>query len=120
MREGAILSTAVHDPAEARAWVRGELDEVAESTVATAVLLTSELVTNAIVHGSPPVELAVTTEQEVLRVAVTDGGEDRPIILKAGPEDIRGRGVTIVEALADAWGVAERQRGKTVWFSLRF
>lgn len=120
MREGAILSTAVHNAADARAWVTGVLDECAESLIATAVLLTSELVTNAMVHGSPPVELAVSTEPEVIKVAVTDGAVSRPIMLNAGPSDIHGRGIAIVAALADAWGVAERHGGKTVWFAIRF
>jgi hypothetical protein len=52
-------------------------------------------------------------------VAVTDGGIGRPLMLKAGPSDVHGRGIAIVAALADAWGVAERSGVKTVWFSLR-
>ena len=120
MREGAIVSTAVHNAAEARGLVKDALKGCGNTLIATALLLTSELVTNAMVHGAPPVELAVSTEPDALRVAVTDGGAGRPIMLKTGPSDIHGRGVAIVGALADAWGVMKRNGGKTVWFSIRF
>ena len=120
MRDGAILSTAVHSAAEAHDWVKGALNECGEALIATALLLTSELVTNAMVHGAPPVELAVSTGPDLLRVAVTDAGAGRPIMLKPGSSDIHGRGLAIVGALADIWGVTERHGGKTVWFSIRF
>src|SRR3954451_18653379 len=73
-----------------------------------AVLLTSEIVTNAIRYGEPPLELHAVLAGLELRVSVDDAGTDvvRPV------DDIRwdsvhGRGLHLVEALSDRWGVRE-------------
>ncbi|MGW0393146.1 ATP-binding protein [Streptomyces sp. NPDC003042] len=86
---------------------------------ADVALVTSELVTNALVHGSLRdrylrVEIQLTGA--VLRIAVTDPkGERRPEPRAAADDEQYGRGLQIVSALAQRWGTSERVVGKTVW-----
>ena len=91
----------------------------------TAALLATELVTNAVVHGraAPGREVGVryVLGPGVLRVEVSDGGGAMPVRQTGvDPEADGGRGLLLVEALADAWGVEARAQGigKTVWFEL--
>ncbi len=85
-----------------------------------AVLLTSEIVTNAIRHGHPPVLVHARLHGRGLRVAVDDGGqEDVEPMPQVHWDDGGGRGLHLVEALAHQWGVLESGEGKQVWFELR-
>ncbi|MGL5829489.1 MAG: ATP-binding protein [Angustibacter sp.] len=86
----------------------------------TAVLLTSEVVTNAIRYGLPPVEVHAEFDRGQLRIQVADSGAER--VCPADDvqwDDGGGRGLILVESLAHAWGVHEHQSGKHVWFELR-
>ena len=87
---------------------------------ATAVLLVSELVTNAVRHGGPPIDIEVICDQGAdLQVRVRDAGPELP---EVGDLDLAvegGRGVAMVDLLSDAWGVdSHAGDGKTVWFCL--
>ncbi|MEU9760152.1 ATP-binding protein [Streptomyces sp. NPDC047987] len=90
------------------------------------LLCVSELTTNALVHGVPPgrgyvVRLLLREGGAVLRVEVHDSGSGQPVVRGSGagpgpgPEGESGRGLLIVAAVADRWGVAERDPGKVVW-----
>ncbi|GAA4670698.1 ATP-binding protein [Streptomyces chumphonensis] len=85
-------------------------------------LIVSELAGNALLHGCMPgryfrVRLVLTAT--VLRVEVTDPrGERRPRRREAADDEMFGRGLLIVEALAARWGVTPRTVGKTVWAEL--
>jgi anti-sigma regulatory factor (Ser/Thr protein kinase) len=85
-----------------------------------ALLLVSELVTNALLHGRPPLHLRAMPVRNGLRVEVHDGAPDaRPARLAGGAlPDTRGRGLTIVSALASRWGTGASAHGKQVWFEL--
>ncbi|MET0740502.1 MAG: ATP-binding protein [Candidatus Nanopelagicales bacterium] len=85
-----------------------------------AVLLTSEIVTNALRHGRAPFRLTVEAVDGTLRVEVRDaGGNGRPTVRGATPEDLGGRGLALVDTLADAWGwQPDGTRGTVVWFEL--
>ncbi|WP_251058513.1 MULTISPECIES: ATP-binding protein [unclassified Streptomyces] len=89
---------------------------------ADVALLTSELTTNALLHGSVwdrYLRVEVELTEAVLRVAVTDPkGERRPGLRAAADDDQYGRGLHIVSALAERWGASERVVGKTVWAEL--
>ncbi|MFC8829738.1 ATP-binding protein [Streptomyces sp. NPDC057137] len=89
----------------------------------TAALLLSELVTNALRHGSPPGrEIVVTVRRAdgLLRMEVEDAGDSLPRPRTPDPIDECGRGLALVAALADDWGVAPRQGpGKRVWVTLK-
>jgi anti-sigma regulatory factor (Ser/Thr protein kinase) len=90
--------------------------------VATAQLLVSELVTNAVVHGKGPIGLGIVRDNGMLRVEVSDGSDQRGrlIELPSGPPAEAGRGLFLLNALAAAWGTipAGRHGPKTTWFEL--
>ncbi|MFJ1752722.1 ATP-binding protein [Kitasatospora sp. NPDC088134] len=85
----------------------------------TAELLASELVTNALVHtGKDAVLDAVLTGEQRLRVEVRDRTSHLPGRRHPGEDATSGRGLLLVEALADDWGVQLRGDGKVTWFEL--
>ncbi|MEV8017208.1 ATP-binding protein [Streptomyces sp. NPDC086554] len=80
----------------------------------------SELATNALLHGVPPgrgFRLGLSLAGDVLRVEVHDSGDDGwPRLAGEGDDAAEsGRGLLLVAALADKWGVMERDPGKIVW-----
>lgn len=84
-----------------------------------AVLLASELATNAVVHARSSFEVAVSTEGDRLRIEVSDADPGVPQVQWVPAGATSGRGLLIVETLAAAWGVQPREGGgKTVWFEL--
>jgi anti-sigma regulatory factor (Ser/Thr protein kinase) len=105
--------------AAARRFTRAALGrhDIDSDIVSTAMLLVSELATNAIVHGSSTIRLRVGVGDDI-RVEVRDGSEDAPVI--GVGDDLResGRGLAIVTTLADSWDWAPRPPGKVVWFAL--
>jgi anti-sigma regulatory factor (Ser/Thr protein kinase) len=87
-----------------------------------ALLLTSELVTNAVRHtghsSDDPIELSVTVDPTVLRVSVLDRGPGfDPRKLPARSED-GGWGLELVEKLSSRWGVDRRADASEVWFEI--
>ncbi|KPI24721.1 MULTISPECIES: ATP-binding protein [unclassified Streptomyces] len=85
----------------------------------TAELLTSELVTNALVHTDDDAVLTATVSPSGLRVEVRDSVAQRPRPrVPSADEATHGRGLVLVESLADTWGVRAQGGGKVVWFEL--
>jgi len=84
-----------------------------------AVLLVSELVTNSVKHGGPPVVVAVECDSEALRVRVRDGSPVGPTPRSADCDAETGRGLALVDTLSSAWGVDPDGDGKYVWFTIR-
>lgn len=71
-------------------------------------------------HGGPPVVVAVDCDLESLRVRVRDGSPVLPELRDAQRVDEGGRGLAIVANLSDDWGVEKHEEdGKHVWFVLR-
>lgn len=112
------LASAPSSAGAARAFVAEALDgTVNPSDVDCLLLLTSEIVTNAVLHAQTPVELVVSrVAGGYIRVESTDGAETPPLLLPEQSESDTGRGMQIVAALAASWGVITRSAGKTVWF----
>lgn len=83
-------------------------------------LLVSELATNAVVHAGTAFRLATLLDDHVARIEVTDHDHRAPTVQSPGPQDLGGRGLVIVQAVAARWGVhAQRDSGgKTVWFEV--
>jgi serine/threonine-protein kinase RsbW len=102
-------------PAKCRHFVRSVLGSCPESVVATAELVTSELVTNAIVHGLSGGELELRMLGDHLRIEVSDSSPVPPVPRQASPYATNGRGLEVVEALSREWGVEHRSSGKSVW-----
>ncbi|EPJ36344.1 hypothetical protein STAFG_6575 [Streptomyces afghaniensis 772] len=93
-------------------WGRTARADVAE-------LLTSELVTNAIVHTDHDAVLTATVGPRGLRVEVRDFVARRPRLrVPVADDGTNGRGLFLVQSLADAWGVRPHGVGKAVWFEL--
>jgi anti-sigma regulatory factor (Ser/Thr protein kinase) len=82
----------------------------------TAVLLASELITNAILHARTPLQVGVTCWPRRVMVSVGDRNLLRPEQQPYSEERTGGRGLGFVDALAHRWGVTEYEGGKTTWF----
>jgi anti-sigma regulatory factor (Ser/Thr protein kinase) len=93
-------------------------DVVTDELAEVAVLLTSELVTNAIVHARTPMRLDVDGTPGCVRVTIADEATRSPMLRTTGDARLTGRGMHLVEALAAQWGVDPRPPGKAVWFEL--
>lgn len=85
----------------------------------TVVLLTSELVTNALVHGRSAVQLSMTVTDGLLLVEVADDNSRYPHPVDPDNEALDGRGLLLVNKLAHRWGVRTEPIGKTVWFEIQ-
>jgi anti-anti-sigma factor len=122
------LPRAPHSPARARLELRECFEGHVESELANVVLLTSELVTNAVVHprgvGKTPVSLRVTMYEGPprVRVEVEDSGEGFDRIVPVMPMGERGRGLFIVDRFSDRWGSGRVQTAAgprfRVWFEV--
>ncbi|MFI7392427.1 ATP-binding protein [Streptomyces tendae] len=121
------------DPSEvgrARRWARSRLAgsgiRADEPLADTLVLLVSELVTNAVVHTGRSAVLrlvlpgAVTeeTEEATVRLEVDDASDRAPVPRCAGGEATGGRGLALVDGLADRWGWSREGTGKRIWCEL--
>jgi anti-sigma regulatory factor (Ser/Thr protein kinase) len=99
----------VHDALET--WGCRELNDVAQ-------LLTTELVTNVVMHARTDVAVLIIWEHDVLRVEIRDGSSIIPTIRDL-PSTEGGYGLRIIDAMSDTWGVETTSHGKAVWFQLR-
>lgn len=107
--------------AEARGFVADGCRGMPAAHVEVARLLASELVTNALLHGSGEVTVVVVREGGDVRVEVHDGSLAMPVLAEGPSRMEGGRGLQLVSKLASTWGVlphVEGQPGKQVWFAL--
>jgi len=104
----------------ARRAVAEVVTEMGRSDLAdTAALLVTEIVTNAIVHARTPIHVTITATPHGVRVAVMDSSPHLPVRRSYGAAATTGRGVAVVELLAERFGTDEVSgSGKTVWFEL--
>jgi anti-sigma regulatory factor (Ser/Thr protein kinase) len=103
----------------ARRFTRAALGrhDVEPQLIDTAMLLVSELATNAIVHAASSLTLRIDVGDDI-RVEVCDRGEAPPVVGEPEMDGESGRGLAIVTTLADDWSWSPRSSGKVVWFSL--
>lgn len=125
--ERRLVLTIRQDQGEGLSEAREELrallhDWTREDQVDTAVLLTSELLGNVLVHTDQSAALAVRVLGErgrrSLRIEVTDRGDELPHQRAPGELASSGRGLVLLDLLSQAWGVRPEPEGKTVWFEL--
>ncbi|HWE55947.1 MAG TPA: SpoIIE family protein phosphatase [Acidimicrobiales bacterium] len=99
----------------ARRLVRLALADRSPDESADAELVASELVTNATLHGEPPVTVRVLVDRTI-RIEVEDDGRSAPIQLQQNTDAMTGRGLAMVGALSSRWGVDPiPSGGKVVW-----
>ncbi|MEV7324151.1 SpoIIE family protein phosphatase [Streptomyces sp. NPDC093970] len=121
-----LMSVGQDEPeriAEARQHLRELLyDWSSPDQVDSAVLLVSEMLTNVLVHTDADALLLAQVDGQAperrLRVEVTDAGDDLPHKRSPGELASSGRGLVLIELLAEAWGVDPRGEGKSIWFEL--
>ena len=120
VRADWVLAADARSVAQARALIAERLIGLPDESLEVVVLLTSELVTNAVLHGSGPVGLHVTWGDGTVRVEVHDQSPERPVV--RGEMVVRnalnGRGLLLVDGLSSGWGVLVGRPGKTVWFTV--
>jgi anti-sigma regulatory factor (Ser/Thr protein kinase) len=123
------LATGPAAPAEARRRVRDAIRSWRVPVdLDAALLLTSELVTNAIRHeagqeagqGAQAVMLAITSSRGRLRVDVHDTSRSLPAVAEVPADAETGRGLLLVETLSAEWGFYRTPAGKAVYFTLAF
>ncbi len=119
---------------DARRWVVDTFRDMGrDDLVECAEMAVSEVVTNALLHGAPPIQVRVRGTREHPRVEVSDGSQEAPSLPTGGPDlasiddfDLEGlddmlltfgRGLSIVARASDAWGAEIEEDGKTVWFT---
>jgi anti-anti-sigma regulatory factor/anti-sigma regulatory factor (Ser/Thr protein kinase) len=126
LRDELVLAPTPTAAATARAFVRDTCQywgpALPDATVTDrAVLLASELVTNAIVHARTELRLRVELRGDLLHLAVRDGSPRLPrLVAVPDAEAEGGRGLWLVEQLARAWGVNRHpDGGKVVWCTLK-
>jgi DNA-binding NarL/FixJ family response regulator len=105
---------------EARTFTRNLLDEwQVPEVIEDALLVVSEMVTNAVVHAHSACELRVSLSPMVVRVEVADRGRGTPEPMPPSATRSSGRGLHLIDALTAAWGVEpSADGGKTVWAEL--
>ncbi len=115
----AELGRSASAVGQARQFVSGVLRRWGlETLTADAELLTSELVTNAVLHARTDVCVSVAVADGAAEVGVTDSSAEIPRPRSADAAAEGGRGLSLVERVAEEWGVAEFEGGKQVWFQL--
>jgi serine phosphatase RsbU (regulator of sigma subunit) len=92
------------------------LERGGAAVVDDAMLIAAELLANARQHGVPPVRVCVQGADGHIRIEVSDGSSRGPVRLAPSPDNMTGRGLALVEALATQWGVTALPHGrKAVW-----
>jgi anti-sigma regulatory factor (Ser/Thr protein kinase) len=102
----------------ARRFVRDVLSDHSRKVVEAVELMATELATNCVQHAKTAFELTIHDGQGQIRIEVRDTGPGRPVPQSPTPRERRGRGLRIVEAMSDSWGVDRGSQGKTVWFTV--
>ncbi|MGF7234903.1 MAG: ATP-binding protein [Frankia sp.] len=105
---------------EARRALRALLTsrDLPEESVAVAELLVSELVTNAVKYGEPPIWLLLELRPGLVHASVSDTSTALPYRRDVTPSSEGGRGLLVLDALAGSWGAAAVDSGKYLWFDL--
>lgn len=110
------LAAAPASVAAARAFLAGQLDAWrADALQWPAAQVLSELATNAVIHAGTSFTVGLALEGERLRLTVRDGSRRVPRQRHYGVSATTGRGLALVGALSDDWGIEATEAGKTVW-----
>jgi anti-sigma regulatory factor (Ser/Thr protein kinase) len=121
-----VLPSHASSPAVARSHVAQACAGLARDLVEITLLLTSEVVTNAVVHGKGQIRMSLARDDRTLRIEVEDESPSHPVAAQRGGLADGGRGLILLESLASEWGTvsagpegAAAGAGKRVWFQMR-
>jgi anti-sigma regulatory factor (Ser/Thr protein kinase) len=114
-----IFASADGSVGEARQFVIDRLVDVPAVVKDSVALMVSELSTNALVHAGGGFAIVVDRADDAVFVSVSDRGNGTPALQSPGSSEPHGRGLRIVDALSDEWGIsAASDEETTVWFRL--
>ncbi len=112
-----VLPARAASARAARGWVLARLSELGLEQLCEAVeLLVSEVVTNAVIHQSSQLRLRLRPDGAGVRVEVLDGSRVLPVHRHYSSTATTGRGLTLLDTVADEWGWDVGTAGKSVWF----
>jgi anti-sigma regulatory factor (Ser/Thr protein kinase) len=118
--DGVHIDASAESIAEARRMVVAQLSAWGLAELADdARLIVSELLTNAALHARPPVSMKLTRLSSGVKLEVSDGSVEMPLLIRAGTDVMTGRGWMLIAALSKDWGVTPSAGGKVVWATLR-
>jgi anti-sigma regulatory factor (Ser/Thr protein kinase) len=120
MRRSRTFAGMPQSVRAARRFTTEALLDTPQEIVEAIVLMVSELATNSIRFAASDFTVDIERARQQIRVEVTDGGTGTPTLRDASPQDLSGRGLMIVHAMSEDWGIAPSRPppGKTVWFTL--
>lgn len=108
-----------HLAAEVRAFVAQEVRDLGfPDLVDDAILVASELTTNAVLHAGGLAGVTVVPHADGVRIEVHDGTRVPPVMALESPESMTGRGLRLVAAVSTQWGAHPTESGKVVWADL--
>jgi anti-sigma regulatory factor (Ser/Thr protein kinase) len=114
-----VLPPRATSPREARRWVAQQLEDMGlQPFVEQAELLSTELVTNALLHAGTTIRVRVAREGQGVRIEVQDGSRVVPSRRLYSPTATTGRGTRLLDSLADEWGWETVPDGKVTWLRL--
>nr|WP_231126911.1 ATP-binding protein [Motilibacter aurantiacus] len=103
---------------EARLWVRSQVPPLGPEAADALDILVSEVVTNAVLHARTRFTVGVTRLDSAVLVTVADHNPQQPEPQAESDSRTSGRGLALLSALSDDWGVTTEPDGKCVWFVL--
>jgi anti-sigma regulatory factor (Ser/Thr protein kinase) len=113
------LPSSVSSPQLARAFLRSTLATWnLDGFGSVTELLVTELVANVVTHVGAAMTLRVSRGPARMRVEIDDASTEMPVVRHPDAAEEHGRGVLLVDQLANDWGVEQHDDGKTVWFEL--
>lgn len=113
------FAAAPESVAAVRAFVREAVHDMDKQKAEDIELLSSELASNVVEHaGRTDYEVRVLTGLDTVTVEVADGSSILPAIKNLAIDAERGRGLKLLQLIAQSWGTRQEQDGKTVWFKI--
>jgi anti-sigma regulatory factor (Ser/Thr protein kinase) len=117
--QSAVFIAVPEAVAAARRFVNDVLEGWGEHEIIwEAALVVSELATNALTHSGSPFRASVRRSRDVVRIGVEDAGPGLPESRAATLDDLNGRGIAIIDEIADRWGFDPLTNGKVSWAEL--
>jgi anti-sigma regulatory factor (Ser/Thr protein kinase) len=112
------LPPDTRSPWRARRFVAETLVDATANVAEIVTLLVSEMVTNAVLHARTDIRVSIKRGEDAIRVEVADESSSGPMVRHFSQQAATGRGLLLVEELADRWGSDPRDPGKVVWFEM--